>query len=640
MRTKLRDSHGGTQTARICRFPVLDCNVTYRSDIDGLRAVSVLAVVAFHLNGFVPGGYVGVDVFFVISGFLIGSIVFGEIDRGTFSFGDFYKRRVRRLAPALVVTLLGSYAAAVALMAPLETTVFAKSSLAALFSAANIFFYATSGYFGPRALDLPLLHLWSLGIEEQFYIVFPVLAVVLSKYFPRALIPVLVILGLSSLLWSQMGLARHPEASFYLLQSRAFELTIGVLLARLTGKPALPAAQLLSVTGAALLSAALFLYSDSTRFPGLAALAPCLGTALIIWSGRAGTVLSRMLAVPPLVYLGKISYPLYLVHWPLIVFGRIVFPEASELPFALFVVTGSFLSAAAIYHLVERPIRSGAFTLAKTSCLATAASISMIGAAAALLASGFEGRPWLRTAEATHFVPQNVRELFRQRTCFLDPDQGPSDFALEACLPAKRPEVILWGDSHAAHHFDGLKHELDAAGYSLGMFGASACPPIVGRQVDGRPFCKDINDFVLALVNSRKPDIVVLSAFWKPFVMDGLEKTVGLLARNDISVVVLGNTPIFEESVPTYLSRPLRGNIKVSDRSAAEIAMRSLLEKKKIKNVRYISLQPIACPSGRCALTDKSGHPYYFDEGHLTQEGSRWIAGRIISDMLADRPRS
>jgi peptidoglycan/LPS O-acetylase OafA/YrhL len=220
------------------------------------------------------------------------------------------------------LAILASYAAAVALMAPSETIAFAKSSLAALFSVANVFFYATSGYFGPRAIDLPLLHLWSLGIEEQFYIVFPLIAVVLSKYFRRAVVPVLAVLGLLSLLWSQGGLSCHPEASFYLLQSRAFELTIGVLLARLSGKLELRAAQLMSAIGAASLIAAMFLYSDKTRFPGLAALVPCLGTALIIWSGQAGTVLSRILAVPPLVYVGKISYPLYLAHWPLIVFGR------------------------------------------------------------------------------------------------------------------------------------------------------------------------------------------------------------------------------------------------------------------------------------------------------------------------------
>ncbi len=165
--------------------------------------------------------------------------------------------------------------------------------------------------------------------------------------------------------------------------------------------------------------------------------------------------------------------------------------------------------------------------------------------------------------------------------------------------------AILWGDSHAAHHYNGLKNELSAAGYSLGMFTASACTPIIGRAVDGRPFCKDINDFVLSLINSRKPEIVIVAAFWKPFVMDRLEKTLGLLAQNDISVVVLGNMPILQESVPAYLSRRADKDIKVSDRSATETAMRALLQTKKIGNVRYISLQEAACPAGRCALADK-----------------------------------
>ena len=614
--------------------------MTYRSDIDGLRALSVLAVIAFHLNGFVPGGYVGVDIFLVISGFLIGGIVFREIDSGSFSFGNFYKRRVRRIAPALIVTLLGSYAASLVLMRPAETIAFAKSSLAALLSFANVYYYATSGYFGPRAIDLPLLHLWSLGIEEQFYFVFPLLAVLLTRRFPRALLPVLIVLGLLSLSWSQWRLSLQPEASFYLLQSRAFELTIGVLLARLNWKLESRAAQLFSVVGVALLIVAIFFYNDRTRFPGLAALVPCLGAALIIWSGQAETALSRVLSFPTLVYVGKISYPLYLVHWPLIVFGKIAMPEAPELHFSLFVVAASFVAAVAIYHTVERPIRTGSFTLVKASFLGAAASLSAVGAVVALLAGGFEGRSGPRAQQLTNFEPPNLKELFLQGTCFLDPDQGISNFALETCFPAKRPVAILWGDSHAAHHYDGLKHELDAAGYSLGMFTASACTPIIGRVVDSRPHCKDINDFVLSLINSRKPEIVILAAFWKPFVMDGLEKTLGLLVKNDISVVVLGNTPIFMESVPAYLSRAADKDIKVSDRSAAEVAMRAMLQTKKIANVRYVSLQEAACPGRRCTLADKSGSPYYFDEGHLTREGSRWIARKIVSDILISRPRS
>lgn len=628
----------GIPEDRAFESPV-DPDVTYRPDIDGLRALSVLAVVAFHLNGSVPGGYVGVDVFFVISGFLIGGIVFHEIDEGRFSFADFYKRRIRRLAPALVVTLLASYAACIILLRPTETIDFARSALAALLSLANVYFYFTSGYFGPRAIDLPLLHLWSLGIEEQFYIAFPAMAVLLSKVAPRVLGPVLVLLGLLSLLLSQWALSRNPEASFYLLHSRAFELTIGVWLARLNVKPTLVVAHWLSVSGAIMLTAAMVCYSEQTRFPGVAALVPCLGTALIIWSGQRATVVSRITSAPVAVYIGKISYPLYLAHWPLIVFGKVAMPETSELHFALFVVSGAFLAAAATYHLVEKPVRSGGFTLGKVSFLGIAGSLSAVAAVAAIMAHGFEQRPWLRLSES-HFDPPDLKELFLQGTCFLNPEQSASAFVVQACLPAKSPGAILWGDSHAAHHFDGLKGELGAAGYSLGMFTASACPPIIGRSVDGRPFCKDINDFVLSLVMSHKPEIVILAGVWQRSAMSELKNTLDLLTRNDIHVVVLGNTPVFVESVPDYLTRRPTADIKIRQYADAEPELRSLLQPGKIGNVRYVSLQEITCPAKRCALTDKSGRPYYFDQGHLTREGSHWIATRIVPDILANRPRS
>lgn len=602
----------------------------YRSDIDGLRAFAVVAVVAFHLNGFVPGGYIGVDVFFVISGFLIGGIIFHEIDAGAFSFYRFYLRRIRRIIPALILTLIACYPASIALTGRSETVAFAWSSLASLFSMANLYFYATSGYFSPNALDVPLLHLWSLGIEEQFYVLFPLIAVVISKYFPRLLVPALLASGLASLSSSQLKLSLHPEASFYLIQNRAFELTIGVLLARLKLKPTPIAAQLAAASGAALLIFAIYFYRPTTPFPGLAALLPCVGSALIIWSGQVGTALSKVLSFQPLVYLGRISYPLYLAHWPLIVFGRIAFPEASQWAFSLFVVTASILAAAATYHLVERPIRSGDFSLVKIACLSAIASLSVGGVAAGLATSGFEDR----SDAVTHFESPDLNDLYLKGTCFLDPDQNHTRFLLEKCFPDKRPVVLLWGDSHAAHFYEGLKFELGKAGYSLAMLTSSACPPLIGYSVKDRPFCKETNDFVLSMIKSREPDIVILAALWKPFVMVQLEQTLKLITQSHIPVVVMGNTPIFEESVPLYLARPGRKQIKESDRSAAEEGLRNLLVKKKIENVKYISLRDVSCPNQRCRLTDKSGFSYYLDEGHLTKEGSRWIAKDVISEVL------
>ena len=327
----------------------------YRADIDGLRAISVLAVIAFHLNGSLPGGYTGVDVFFVISGFLIGGIVIGEVDEGRFSFITFYERRVRRILPALITTLIASSIAAYLLLGPSELLPFAKSAVAALLSAANIYFYATSGYFQANAIDVPLLHLWSLGVEEQFYLFFPLIVVAVARFRRSALLPLLIAAGIVSLVWSQRELSLHPQAAFYLLQGRAFELTIGIVLLFLS-RPRM--ASWLAAGGVVLLVASMMALNENTAFPGFAALAPCVGTALIIWCAD-GTLIGRGLSVRPLVYLGKISYPLYLAHWPFIVFGKIAMPALDAGRFAFFVLAGSFVGAIAVYYLVERPIRYG-----------------------------------------------------------------------------------------------------------------------------------------------------------------------------------------------------------------------------------------------------------------------------------------
>jgi hypothetical protein len=266
--------------------------------------------------------------------------------------------------------------------------------------------------------------------------------------------------------------------------------------------------------------------------------------------------------------------------------------------------------------------------------LSGGACLSLAGVAAALLTGGLLGRSDLQSADKTHFENPDLKELYLKGTCFLDPDQDYRAFPLEKCFPDGRPVALLWGDSHAAHLYNGLKFELEKAGYSLAMLASSACPPLVGYVMKDRPLCKETNDFVLSLINSRKPDIVILSAFWKPFVMEQLAQTLKLIAQKPVSVVVLGNTPVFEESPPVYLGRPERSPIRETDRSAAENALRDLLVSKQVENVKFISLHDAACPNRHCLLTDRLGFSYYLDEGHLTKEGSRWIAADIISRVL------
>ena len=611
------DRFSGTQLAA----------TSYRADIDGLRAVSVLAVILFHLNGALPGGYIGVDVFFVISGFLIGGIVFGEVNAGNFSFAHFYERRIRRIFPALITTLVVSAIAAFKLMGTLELNAFAKSAIAALFSAANIYFYATSGYFAATATDVPLLHLWSLGVEEQFYIVFPLIVVLLARFRRSALVPCLAALGLASLLWSQHELLRRPEAAFYLLQNRAFELTIGILL---LGLPRPRFAGLLSVCGAILLAIAMFGFNQKTPFPGIAALLPCIGSALIVWCA-AETMTGKLLGTQPLRYLGKISYPLYLAHWPFIVFGKIALPGMAAGRFAGFILVGSLLAAAATYHLIERPIRFGSVVRLRWSAMGGAAIFC------ALIGGMFVAPAFNRPIEF-HQSLLDPRELFLQGKCFLLPDQDAKAFASD-CYPAHRPEVLLWGDSHASDLYTGLKGELATTGYSLGMLASAACPPILGYKVEGYPFCTSTNDFVMSQIEARKPEIVIVSAIWKAH--HNVKDTLTRLAKvPGVSIFVIGNTPVFEESVPTYLGRRSTDPIKVSDRSATERMLQEQLGDGQIEGVKYVSLRALTCPRGDCPLTDANGFVYYIDNGHLSAEGSQWVAHLIVQEILASRPPS
>jgi SGNH domain (fused to AT3 domains) len=237
------------------------------------------------------------------------------------------------------------------------------------------------------------------------------------------------------------------------------------------------------------------------------------------------------------------------------------------------------------------------------------------------------------------FHPPDFAELFMQGKCFLLPEQPPTAFAPE-CYPVHRPEVILWGDSHAADLYTGVKSEFEGAGYSLGMFGSAACPPIIGYQVEGRPSCKETNDYVLSLIETRKPEIVIVSAFWKPNHKTLLENTLRQLATiPGVSVVVIGNTPVFMESVPVYLERRSSVPIKISDRSAAEHMMEDLIGEGRMKGIKYVPLKDLTCPDGHCLLTDPKGYVYYIDDGHLSAEGSRWVAQRIGSAILSRQPR-
>jgi peptidoglycan/LPS O-acetylase OafA/YrhL len=638
--------------------------VEYRRDIDGLRAVAVLAVVLFHLGTGLPGGFAGVDVFFVISGYLIASQLYAEAEAGSFSnlsILGFYERRARRILPALLATIVASSAAAGLLFYPRELVAFATSAIASALFCANLHFQATGDYFAPAADTVPLLHLWSVGIEEQFYIVFPLLLAVTAKlgrryrgasmsaYLGAALaIPLFV-----SLAVSQLWIAVDPGAAFYGPESRAFELLIGCVLALpRVPKPSARWANLASLGGAGCLAGAFALFDRATPFPGVFALLPCLGTAAIIWSGTATRpAVSRLLALRPLVLTGKISYSLYLVHWPVLVFGKRLFPHSEPTSFAVGVALISLALAALSYRLVEQPFRRRGegrpFVSVLRAAAASIAAVVVLGAWT-VQQSGFAGSADNPRARMLAYLQFDPRPLYRSRECFLDPDQDLASIDVKRCLPdGTGTPAMLWGDSHAADLYPGLRIAFAAAGYSLGELTASACGPVVGRDAPARPKCRLFNDQVLALLLTIKPTMVILAAEWfpDPDAVKLLNQTVTMLSNAGTKVIILGNSPLFKASVPNLVADRMESgdrdlttdwttaqDIEGHFEHATEAVMSSGFSGQA--ELRYISIFKTVCPNSRCPLLANDETPIYFDSSHLTGAGSLMFAKMLTPQIL------
>lgn len=430
----------------------------YRPDIDGLRAVAVLPVVLFHAGvSLFGGGFVGVDVFFVISGFLITGIIIGDIEQERYSVARFYERRIRRIAPAYLVTVALTLAVALFVMLPDDLAELGDSAFWSALMASNVFFWAQSNEYFNGADDLkPLLHTWSLSIEEQFYLLFPIVLLVLRRLGVWRHAPILCALAaLVSLGLSIYGTAYTPVASFYLLPTRAWELLVGSLLAfglfpasgrRLAGWEAL--------AGLALILGSACLYTATTPFPGLAALPPVVGAALIIHSGlgspaeERSSVVTRLLASPPLRFIGLISYSLYLLHWPIVVFMKYYFFEIDAYQ-QIFIVAASILLAFLSWKFVEQPARSGKLLLARPQLfLAAGTGIAAIALAGwtAYAMDGLPGR-----------IPQQIQVLASKKS-----HQGPwrdcgavfkdRKTIEDLCVlgaGGQEPDFAVLGDSHA-----------------------------------------------------------------------------------------------------------------------------------------------------------------------------------------------
>lgn len=603
----------------------------YRPDIDGLRAFAIIPVLFFHAG--VPGldgGFVGVDVFFVISGYLISRLIYAELDEQRFSIIGFYERRARRIAPAFFAVSLLTFVAAALVLFPTRLVEFCKSLLWSSLAVGNVYFWQESGYFGPEASAQPLLHYWSLGVEEQFYLLFPALAMLIWKWGKARLAAVLAVIFVLSLIASELMVRHSPEAAFYLLPFRAWELLAGSLLAmRTVPPPPTSAIATGAVTaGIGLIIASIFLLSEQTTFPGLGALLPVAGSALAIWGGQRSNTAADALGLAPLVYIGRISYSLYLVHWPVLFFATRLISETGAAARTTLIIAVSMVLADLSYRFVETPTRRRSPFWTPARIFALTATGVLIGAGlslATILAGGFSGR---LPAGAQALLAYRYDRVagYREGACFLRREQPASALADE-CLPTRKPVALIWGDSHAAHFLPGLKPALEAKGYAVAQITASGCPPIRGFEAPRRANCRAISDFALDWIHKTKPSLVLLSAIWTlDGYMDTFEQEIVELDSLGVRTIILGPSPIFPEAIPILLAERLtRGDQTTSwdnlppDTFADDEQLRDAVE---TWPTRYISLLDIACPAQSCPLI-LGPVPLYWDGEHLTTRGAQ-----------------
>lgn len=505
----------------------------YRADIDGMRAIAVMAVVFYHAGIGCTGGYIGVDVFFVISGYLITSLILKDLENGSFSFFGFYERRARRIIPALSAVILFTLITGWFILEPRAYKDLGRSAMYQGLFAANFYFWATSGYFDGSGEEKPLLHTWSLAVEEQFYLIVPlVIFVTLSRRHLRnrgGLISLILTALIISFMGSIYGVIRFPRSTFYLLPARAWELLAGALLAALPTRclpRSLRVREAASYVGFAGILIPCFNYVSSTAFPGLAAVPPCIGAALLIWSNTQSdnnyelSSLNRKLAHPWLVFIGAISYSLYLWHWPLFAFSKCLSPGPVPVQVRCALVGISFLAAIVSWRWVETPFRLKSVCHRRSSIFAFASASVAAGVVLGALISHWNGIPGRFSKEFTICFdfehPAADPDFWRGMTSKEVDDDRMMTFGQPNSEQPTR--FLVWGDSHAMTELIAIHRLFNEKGQ--GGIAAVTCgvPPIgLPDQLrsDSLPATTHFGEAVIRYIERHAIPNVILISRWR-----------------------------------------------------------------------------------------------------------------------------
>lgn len=629
----------------------------YRSDIDGLRAVAVCLVVGFHaFPNIFTGGYIGVDIFFIISGYLISGIIFKQLSSNHFSFFDFYRKRINRIFPALIFVLVSTILLSKFYNFRNEILDFNDSLVAAVSFIANIFFYMKSGYFDTAAETKPLLHLWSLGIEEQYYIIWPILLMLLWK---RHIIkPWSIILLITvSFTASIFVLPSNQSAAFYFPQLRFWELLLGSLLAYYhTNQAKLPLPKyfiqheviiknLSSCAGLALIAICVIFLNKSSPFPGWWALLPTIGSVLIIAAGKDASPNRALLSNPIPVFIGVISYPVYLWHWPLLSFLHIEMGAAPKL-YRVIAVVLSFFMGWLTFVSVERPIRFGIKSNAKTYVLALMLfSLGIYGYIDSKILT-------IKPIDNVNAFVNHYREYQSSANLKLnykfDCNIVKTDGGLKAGInndcytPRSDKALFIWGDSHAQQLNFGISKILPD-NISLLQIASFGCTPNVNFIKNGiKNNCDKANQYALGKIKSAKPNIIVLAQRHE-HENSNWNETIAILKSYGVKkIIIAGPVPDWQQYLYRYFARHLWANKpnRTKENLApgvfkTDLKMRTLIPTEK--SVVYISMLDTLCNNQGCLTyldDDYKNSLVTWDYGHLTLPASEYVARNAIAPAI------
>ena len=638
-------------------------NRDYRADLDGARAVAVLSVILYHLDTeLLPGGFLGVDIFFVLSGYFITRQITGLIAREEFRLIDFFDRRIRRLFPALFLMLFTTSIAACFLLLPEDLVRYSWTLLGAVFSTSNFVFWNLSGYFSAEAQFEPLLHTWSLGVEEQFYLLFPAMILLVNKFATRGLVPLILLAVASSFLLSLYTSPRYVSASFFLLPTRAWELGLGVILALnfLRSPRNRLEREIAALIGLAAVCGSILLLNNTYSMPGPWAAPACIGASLLIWAGVGARkdqlpVANRILSFRPIVFIGLLSYSLYLWHWPIFSLAAYTSLEALSGWQKIALVALTFGVSCLSWKFVETPMRSGKRVWPTIRDRYLGSGLAM--ATCAILATtitGSQGLPQRLERKVVEFSSaRNDFSPVRDRCHASGFADMPFD---QTCTfgPENAPGLILFGDSHGSELAYSFGKKAEKTGeFRVRQLTGSLCPPSIGFKHWRRPDCDQNTELWLRGIEAEEPHTIVIVAFYmrwhedlslRDLFWDGLDQTITRLSMQGHRVILLDGVPQHKyTSLPVLMARrerfqndPDAYTFERGDETLKEVDNR-LTRLSEKHGVEYYPLVDTICGTASRCNGAFRGKPIYFDDQHITVSVADHLRDEILLPAIQAR---